>query len=111
MKQANGLDLGKLLAAYYVYYKVIHDKISVTEASIELDQLMTAPPKYKLWQNLLIGGLASALIQPSGMSAAWFDFKMLTRTLRSFLWLLHRYAGQYTAGRPPGSGASSCLAK
>lgn len=27
--------------------------------------LMTAKPTYKLWQHLLIGGLASALIQPS----------------------------------------------
>lgn len=63
LKQANGLDLGKLLAAYYVYYSelsarykligflresptpdVIHDKISVTDASVELDDLMRAPP-------------------------------------------------------------------
>lgn len=66
LKQANGLDLGKLLAAYMVYYNVIYDKISVTDASIELDELMTAGPKYNLWQNMIIGGLASAFIQPSG---------------------------------------------
>lgn len=68
MKQANGLDLGKLLAAYMVYHNVIYDKISVTDASVELDDLMTAGPKYSLWQNMLIGGLASAFIQPSGES-------------------------------------------
>jgi hypothetical protein len=84
LKQANGLDLGKLLLAYHIYWsascrhlfpdqqtdsfgaEVIHDKISVTEASVELDALMLSPPRYKLWQHLIIGGLASAFIQPSG---------------------------------------------
>lgn len=69
LKQANGLDLGKLLAAYLVYYNVIYDKISVTEASVELDELMIAGPKYSLWQNMVIGAFASAFIQPSGVSA------------------------------------------
>lgn len=68
LKQANGLDLGKLLAAYLVYYNVIYDKISVTEASVELDELMVAGPKYSLWQNMIIGACASAFIQPSGQS-------------------------------------------
>lgn len=43
----------------------MHDKIGVTEASEALDVLMTSKPTYKLWQHLIIGGLASALIQPS----------------------------------------------
>ncbi|KAI5474725.1 DUF1212 family protein [Pseudohyphozyma bogoriensis] len=73
LKQANGLDLGKLLAAYIVYWKVIHDKISVTDASVELDALMVAPPKYRLWQNLIIGGLASAFIQPSAFYGSFVD--------------------------------------
>jgi uncharacterized membrane protein YjjP (DUF1212 family) len=73
LKQANGLDLGKLLAAYYVYYKVIYDQISVLDASTQLDELMVAPPKYKLWQQLIIGGLASALIQPSGEFPFYFQ--------------------------------------
>ncbi|KAK4700911.1 hypothetical protein P7C70_g5335, partial [Phenoliferia sp. Uapishka_3] len=73
LKQANGLDLGKLLGAYYVYYNVVHDKISVTEASVELDDLMRAPPKYKLWQNVIIGGLASAFIQPSAFYGSFID--------------------------------------
>ncbi|KAL8287513.1 hypothetical protein RQP46_003371 [Phenoliferia psychrophenolica] len=73
LKQANGLDLGKLLGAYYVYYNVVHDKLSVTDASIELDELMRAPPKYKLWQQLIIGGLASAFIQPSAFYGSLID--------------------------------------
>ncbi|KAM0746504.1 DUF1212-domain-containing protein [Meredithblackwellia eburnea MCA 4105] len=73
LKQANGLDLGKLLAAYFVYYNVVHDKVSVTDASVELDDLMKAPPKYKLWQHLLIGGFASAVIQPSAFYGSFID--------------------------------------
>ncbi|KAM0746733.1 DUF1212-domain-containing protein [Meredithblackwellia eburnea MCA 4105] len=73
LKQANGLDLGKLLEAYWVYYKVVHDKISVTDASVQLDDLMKAPPKYKLWQHLVIGGLASAAIQPSAFYGSFID--------------------------------------
>lgn len=81
LKQANGLDLGKLLAAYMVYYNVIYDKISVTEASVELDELMTAGPKYNLWQNMIIGGLASAFIQPSG-ECAFFCSSMQEKAWR-----------------------------
>ncbi|KAK4705172.1 hypothetical protein P7C70_g1030, partial [Phenoliferia sp. Uapishka_3] len=76
LKQANGLDLGKLLAAYLIYYNVIHDIIGVTQASTELDSLMTAKPKYKLWQQMIIGGLASAFIQPSAFYGSFIDMLM-----------------------------------
>ncbi|GJN90300.1 hypothetical protein Rhopal_003308-T1 [Rhodotorula paludigena] len=76
LKQANGLDLGKLLAAYMIYFNVIHDKISVTDASTELDALMTAPPKYALWQQLIIGAAASAFIQPSAFYGSFIDCLM-----------------------------------
>lgn len=73
LKQANGLDLGKLLEAYYIYWRVIHDKVSVTDAAVELDTLMLAPPEYKLWQNMIIGGLASAFIQASAFYGSFID--------------------------------------
>ncbi|GAA5840010.1 hypothetical protein JCM11251_006586 [Rhodosporidiobolus azoricus] len=76
LKQANGLDLGKLLTAYMIYFSVIHDKISVTEASTQLDELMVAPPKYKLWQQLIIGAAASAFIQPSAFYGSFIDCLM-----------------------------------
>ncbi|GAA5888536.1 hypothetical protein JCM6882_008989 [Rhodosporidiobolus microsporus] len=76
LKQANGLDLGKLLAAYMIYFSVIHDKISVTEASTQLDELMVSPPKYKLWQQLCIGAAASAFIQPSAFYGSFIDCLM-----------------------------------
>ncbi|BGP17725.1 hypothetical protein JCM10213_005306 [Rhodosporidiobolus nylandii] len=76
LKQANGLDLGKLLTAYMIYFNVIHDKISVTEASVQLDDLMISPPKYKLWQQLIIGACASAFIQPSAFYGSFIDCLM-----------------------------------
>ncbi|KAL8277568.1 hypothetical protein RQP46_010000 [Phenoliferia psychrophenolica] len=76
LKQANGLDLGKLRLAYIVYYNVIHDVIGVTEASKQLDELMISKPKYNLWQHMIIGGLASAFIQPSAFYGSFIDCLM-----------------------------------
>lgn len=76
LKQANGLDLGKLLTAYTIYYNVVHDRLSVTDASAQLDELMVAPPKYNLWQSLLIGAFASAFIQPSAFYGSFIDCLM-----------------------------------
>ncbi|GAA5820060.1 hypothetical protein JCM3770_002122 [Rhodotorula araucariae] len=76
LKQANGLDLGKLLTAYTVYFNVIHDTIGVTDASQQLDELMVAPPKYKLWQQLIIGAAAAAFIQPSAFYGSFIDCLM-----------------------------------
>ncbi|GAA5902094.1 hypothetical protein JCM8208_002475 [Rhodotorula glutinis] len=76
LKQANGLDLGKLLTAFLVYFNVLHDRVSVTDASRELDELMIAPPKYKLWQQLIIGACAAAFIQPSAFYGSFIDCLM-----------------------------------
>ncbi|GAA5930348.1 uncharacterized protein JCM15063_004781 [Sporobolomyces koalae] len=73
LKQPAGLDFGKLRAAFWVYSKVVRDKMKVTEASSRLDELMVAPPKYALWQSVLIGGLASAAIIPSAFYGSFID--------------------------------------
>jgi uncharacterized membrane protein YjjP (DUF1212 family) len=73
LKQANGLDLGKLLSAHMLYWNVVHDKMAAPEASAALDILMTSKPTYNLWQNLLIGGLCSAFIQPSAFYGSFID--------------------------------------
>jgi uncharacterized membrane protein YjjP (DUF1212 family) len=62
LKQATGLDLGKLQATHDLYWKVVHDKMSVEGASKELDILMTSPVYYNWWQSLIIGGWCSACI-------------------------------------------------
>jgi uncharacterized membrane protein YjjP (DUF1212 family) len=89
LKQATGLDLGKLLATHHLYWnvslaitrfghgtwrclkecagvadlaQVVHDKMSVDQASKDLDILMTTPVYYSWWQTLLIGAFCSAFI-------------------------------------------------
>lgn len=114
LKQANGLDLGKLLSAHMLYWnvsrstliplparrlslrltavpfasQVVHDKMGVTEASAALDVLMTSKPTYNIWKSLLIGGLCSAFIQPS---AFYGSFIVCLSTL-TYILLQRRYA-------------------
>ncbi|GAA6010558.1 hypothetical protein JCM11491_002968 [Sporobolomyces phaffii] len=73
LKQPAGLDFGKLRTAFWVYSKVVRDKMKVTEASARLDELMVAPPKYALWKSVIIGGIASAAIIPSAFYGSFID--------------------------------------
>lgn len=73
IRQGSALDIGKLSNAYKLYWKVIHDEISVKDASIELDQLMRKPPLYKPWQLVLIGGFCSAMICSVSFSGSFLD--------------------------------------
>lgn len=62
LKQSTGLDLGKLQATHHLYWNVVHDKMSVDQASKDLDVLMTTPVYYTWWQTLIIGAFCSAFI-------------------------------------------------
>ncbi|GAA5958546.1 hypothetical protein JCM3765_006670 [Sporobolomyces pararoseus] len=73
LKQPAGLDFGKLRTAFWVYSKVVRDKMKVTEASARLDELMVAPPKYALWKMVIIGGVASSAIIPSAFYGSFID--------------------------------------
>lgn len=73
LKQASGLDIGKLKATYWVYHRVIRDKISVGKGSTELDDLMTSPPRYGLLHHVIVGGLAGAFIMPSAFYGSFID--------------------------------------
>ncbi|GAA6059552.1 hypothetical protein JCM10212_000608 [Sporobolomyces blumeae] len=73
LKQAAGLDFGKLRNAFWIYSRVVRDKMKVTEASARLDELMCSPPKYALWKSVIIGGIASAAIIPSAFYGSFVD--------------------------------------
>ncbi|GAA5993242.1 hypothetical protein JCM10908_004528 [Rhodotorula pacifica] len=74
LKQATGLDIGRLKSTYWVYNKVIRDKMAVTEGSKKLDELMlVAPAKRILLKNVLVGGLAGAFIMPSAFYGSFID--------------------------------------
>ncbi|CED84544.1 Domain of unknown function DUF3815 [Phaffia rhodozyma] len=73
LKQDHGLDLGNLTLTHKIYWQVVHDKMGPQEASALIDSLMTSEPIYKLWHQLLIGGLCSAIVQPIGFYGSLID--------------------------------------
>ncbi|EIW73697.1 hypothetical protein TREMEDRAFT_25485, partial [Tremella mesenterica DSM 1558] len=73
LKQATGLDLGKLLATHHLYWNVVHDRMSVDQASKDLDVLMTTPVYYSWWQVLLIGAMCSAFITVISFYGSFID--------------------------------------
>ena len=73
IRQGSALDLGKLQEAHKLYWKVIHDEISVKDASVELDELMVRKPYYKNWQLILFGGACSASICSVSFNGSFID--------------------------------------
>ncbi|KIM73743.1 hypothetical protein PILCRDRAFT_99247 [Piloderma croceum F 1598] len=73
IRQSSALDMGKLYDGFRLYWKVIHDKISVSEASAELDILMQRKPMYNMWQLVVIGGMCSASICSVSFSGSFID--------------------------------------
>ncbi|CAK5277842.1 unnamed protein product [Mycena citricolor] len=76
IRQASSLDLGKLPDAYSIYWKVIHDEISVSEASSELDNLMVKRQLYNWWQLVLTGGFCSSAICTVSFGGSFIDALM-----------------------------------
>ncbi|KWU42917.1 DUF1212-domain-containing protein [Rhodotorula sp. JG-1b] len=74
LKQATGLDIGRLKSTYWIYNKVIRDKMGVTEGSKKLDELMLVTPvKRVLLKNVIVGGFAGAFIMPSAFYGSFID--------------------------------------
>ncbi|KAF8752826.1 hypothetical protein RHS01_07265 [Rhizoctonia solani] len=67
------LDLGKLLDAHRIYWRVIHDQLGVGEASQQLDELMKKRVLYKGWITVVIGGFCSAFITPISFKGSFVD--------------------------------------
>ncbi|THG94343.1 hypothetical protein EW145_g8159, partial [Phellinidium pouzarii] len=73
IRQGATLNLGKLQEAYDLYWNVIHDEISVSDASRSLDVLMQEKPLYNWWQLTLTGGFCSAAICSLSFSGSFID--------------------------------------
>ncbi|KAI0030482.1 hypothetical protein K488DRAFT_54115, partial [Vararia minispora EC-137] len=73
IKQGSALDLSKLTYAYKVYWAVIHDEMSVKEASDELDELMRCKPTYRTSALVFFGGMASASICSVSFRGSFVD--------------------------------------
>lgn len=53
--------------------QVIHDDISVKDASMALDNLMRKAPLYKPWQLIIIGGFCSSAICSVSFNGSFID--------------------------------------
>ena len=53
--------------------QVIHDEISVKDASIELDNLMRRRPFYRTWQIIVFGGMCSSSICSVSFNGSFID--------------------------------------
>ncbi|GAW04564.1 DUF1212-domain-containing protein [Lentinula edodes] len=73
IKQGSVLNIGKLGEGYMIYWKVIHDDLSVSDASAALDKLMRRPPQYKWWHLMLTGGFCSAAICTVSFAGSFID--------------------------------------
>ncbi|TIB13178.1 hypothetical protein E3P92_02360 [Wallemia ichthyophaga] len=76
IKQASGLDLARLPDTHALYSDVLHGKISVTEASAKLDEIMLSPPTYNAFTTVCIGMLCSASITPMAFDGSFIDALM-----------------------------------
>lgn len=73
IKQAAGLDIGKLTDIAILHWEVVHDKIGVEEASVEISNLMRAKPFFNNWWLVAFGGWCSAMIGIASFNASFID--------------------------------------
>ncbi|KAJ7100584.1 hypothetical protein C8R43DRAFT_247729 [Mycena crocata] len=73
IRQSSALNLGKLNEVYELYWSVIHDEQSVSEASSTLDALMRKKQEYSWWQLVLTGGMCSSSICSVSFNGSFID--------------------------------------
>ena len=57
-----GVNLGKLIDTHQIYKEVLHDVISLDEALIRLDGVISAEERHPVWLTVIMYGLASATV-------------------------------------------------
>lgn len=94
VKQSTSLDLGKLRALSYLHNKVLHDEISVSEASDEISELMLSKPRYGVFTSAALGGLCSICISQPAFSASFLDLTVIF-PLGAFIILAQTMTARY----------------
>lgn len=77
IRVVQGLDLSRLAETHNVYKNVVHDVISVDEATNQLDTIMQRKPRYNRWLLILLTGLASVTVGPYSFSARPIDLPII----------------------------------
>ncbi|EPS31228.1 hypothetical protein PDE_06183 [Penicillium oxalicum 114-2] len=77
IRVVQGLDLSRLAETHNVYKNVVHDVISVEDATGQLDAIMQRKPRYNRWILILLTGLASVAVGPYAFSARPIDLPII----------------------------------
>jgi uncharacterized membrane protein YjjP (DUF1212 family) len=77
IRVVQGLDLSRLAETHNVYKNVVHDVISVDDATNHLDTIMQRKPRYNRWALILLTGLASVAVGPYSFSARPIDLPII----------------------------------
>lgn len=62
VRTAQGVNLGKLKDTHEIYKEVLHDVISLDEALVRLDDVISAKDRHPVWLCVFMYGLASAAV-------------------------------------------------
>jgi uncharacterized membrane protein YjjP (DUF1212 family) len=73
VRVAQGVDLARLEDTQNIYKNLVHDKITVDEATDELDAVINRPAKYPTWLVVLCYGFASVSVGPFAFEARPID--------------------------------------
>ncbi|KAK1973732.1 hypothetical protein LZ30DRAFT_787543 [Colletotrichum cereale] len=73
VRSAHGVDLGKLRDVHDIYKQVVHDLISVDEATVMLENITSRKLKFGNWARVPIYGLASACVAPFAFQGRFID--------------------------------------
>ncbi|KAH7350150.1 pheromone-regulated membrane protein [Plectosphaerella cucumerina] len=68
-----GLDLGKLRDVHDLYKEVVHDRMGVVEATVELDRIIGRSPKFNTWIRIPMYGFASMCVAPFAFQGRFID--------------------------------------
>lgn len=77
IRVTQGLDLSRLAETHNVYKNVVHDIVSVDQATQDLDVIMQRKPRYGPWTRVLLTGLASVAVGPYSFSARPIDLPII----------------------------------
>ncbi|RKF58158.1 Uncharacterized UPF0442 protein C7D4.12c [Golovinomyces cichoracearum] len=73
VKIVQGINLGLLKDVHEIYKEVVHDVISVEEATHRLHKISNSPPKHNPWVLVIVHGLASASVAPFAFQGRYID--------------------------------------
>lgn len=77
IRVAQGLNLAKLHATHLIYKEVVHDLMSLEEASSHIDQILRSKNVYPWWLVVFFYGLACACCGMFAYGAFWRDIPLI----------------------------------